>query len=99
MLTLIGLQRSPESQTEELDREYLDTVAVQGRLYQKYSIDQRIYSGPIDDVRRESSVLCIPCLTTHTGRSTATGLPAASLPENVRRPLGLSTHPSAATRA
>ncbi|KAJ5172805.1 hypothetical protein N7492_005398 [Penicillium capsulatum] len=49
MLTLAGVQRSPDSQTEELDREYLDTVAVHGRLYQKYSIDHRIYTGPIDD--------------------------------------------------
>ncbi|KAJ5215428.1 uncharacterized protein N7498_001835 [Penicillium cinerascens] len=40
---------SPDSQTEELDREFLDTITVQGREYQKYSIDNRIYFGPIDD--------------------------------------------------
>lgn len=44
-------QRSPDSQTVELDRQYLDTIFVQGREYQKYAIDHRIYFGPIDDVR------------------------------------------------
>ncbi|KAJ5569614.1 uncharacterized protein N7459_009044 [Penicillium hispanicum] len=40
---------SPDSQTVELDREFLDTVTVQGREYQKYAIDHRIYFGPVDD--------------------------------------------------
>ncbi|CDM31683.1 unnamed protein product [Penicillium roqueforti FM164] len=40
---------SPDSETIELDREYLDTVTVQGREYQKYSIDHRTYFGPVDE--------------------------------------------------
>ncbi|KAJ6125738.1 hypothetical protein N7523_003358, partial [Penicillium sp. IBT 18751x] len=40
---------SPDSQTEELPGELFDTVTVQGREYQKYSIDNRIYFGPVDD--------------------------------------------------
>ncbi|KAJ5671155.1 hypothetical protein N7507_000282, partial [Penicillium longicatenatum] len=44
---------SPDSQTVELDRRYLDTILVQGREYQKYSIDHRIYFGPIDDEEAE----------------------------------------------
>ncbi|KAJ5739446.1 hypothetical protein N7533_012230 [Penicillium manginii] len=40
---------SPDSQTVELDREFLDTVTVHGREYQKYSIDHRLYFGPVDD--------------------------------------------------
>ncbi|CAI7598057.1 unnamed protein product [Penicillium viridicatum] len=41
--------RSPDSQTIELDREYLNTITVQGREYQKYSIDHRTYFGPVDE--------------------------------------------------
>ncbi|KAJ5780291.1 hypothetical protein N7457_005451 [Penicillium paradoxum] len=40
---------NPDSQTVELDRDYLDTVTVQGREYQKYSIDHRTYFGPVDE--------------------------------------------------
>ena len=47
--------RSPDSETIELDREYLDTVTVQGREYQKYSIDHRTYFGPVDEVSRPDS--------------------------------------------
>lgn len=53
MLTHLSSERSPDSQTVELDREFLDTITVQGREYQKYSIEHRTYFGPIDDVRRE----------------------------------------------
>ncbi|KAJ5175960.1 uncharacterized protein N7482_001837 [Penicillium canariense] len=42
---------SPDSQTVELGREFLDTVIVQGREYQKYSTDNRIYFGPVDEVK------------------------------------------------
>ncbi|KAJ5604607.1 hypothetical protein N7510_009761, partial [Penicillium lagena] len=42
-------QRSPDAQTVELDREFLDTITVQGREYQKYAIDHRIYFGPVDE--------------------------------------------------
>lgn len=52
MLTHLSFARSPDSQTVELDREFLDTITVQGREYQKYSIEHRTYFGPIDDVRR-----------------------------------------------
>lgn len=34
-----------------LDSVYLDILTVYNREYQKYSIDRRIYFGPIDDVR------------------------------------------------
>lgn len=47
-LTLMAA-RSPDSQTVELDREYLDTVTFQGREYQKYSIEHRTYFGPVDE--------------------------------------------------
>lgn len=30
---------------------YLDVVIVYGREYQRYSIERRIYFGPIDDVK------------------------------------------------
>ncbi|KAJ5081781.1 hypothetical protein NUU61_010045 [Penicillium alfredii] len=40
---------SPDSQTIELDGEYLDTITVHGREYQKYSIEHRIYFGPVDE--------------------------------------------------
>lgn len=53
--------RSPDSETIELDREYLDTVTVQGREYQKYSIDHRTYFGPVDEVSRPD--LCRGLLT------------------------------------
>lgn len=53
MLTVVlGLQRSPDSQTIELDSEFLETITVQGREYQRFSIDNHVYFGPIDDVRR-----------------------------------------------
>ncbi|KAJ5334059.1 uncharacterized protein N7506_007842 [Penicillium brevicompactum] len=40
---------NPDSQTTELDREFLDTVTVESREYQKYSLDHRTYFGPIDE--------------------------------------------------
>ncbi|KAJ5907660.1 hypothetical protein N7495_000342 [Penicillium taxi] len=45
---------SPDSQTAELDRQFLDTVTIQGREYQKYSIDHNIYFGPVDDEEAQS---------------------------------------------
>lgn len=48
---MILAARNPDSQTTELDREYLDTVTVEGREYQKYSLDHRTYFEPIDEVR------------------------------------------------
>lgn len=57
-LTLITA-RNPDSQTTELDREYLDTVTVQGREYQKYSIDHHTYFGPVDEVRRSDFHGCL----------------------------------------
>ncbi|KAJ5554953.1 hypothetical protein N7461_003423 [Penicillium sp. DV-2018c] len=47
--------RSPDSQTVELDREYLDTITVEGREYQKYSIDHRTYFGPVDESIQEEA--------------------------------------------
>ncbi|KAJ5319980.1 hypothetical protein N7508_000263 [Penicillium antarcticum] len=44
---------SPDSQTIELDREFLDTVTFHGREYQKYSIDNRTYFGPVDEEEAE----------------------------------------------
>ncbi|KAJ5444601.1 uncharacterized protein N7458_008473, partial [Penicillium daleae] len=46
---ILSSSRNPDSQTVELDRQFLDTVTVHGREYQKYSIDNRIYFGPIDE--------------------------------------------------
>ncbi|RJE27057.1 hypothetical protein PHISCL_00642 [Aspergillus sclerotialis] len=40
---------SPDSETVELDHEYLDTITIEGREYQKYAIENRIYFGPVDD--------------------------------------------------
>ena len=57
-LTLMAA-RSPDSQTVELDREYLDTVTVQGREYQKYSIEHRTYFGPVDGVRGLDFYRCL----------------------------------------
>jgi hypothetical protein len=55
-------RRSPNSQTEELDGEYLRTISVQGREYQKYSIDNRISFEPVDDVR---NLLPVHCFKSH----------------------------------
>ncbi|KAF5863161.1 hypothetical protein ETB97_010506 [Aspergillus alliaceus] len=46
---------SPDSQTEALDDEYLDTVTIQGREFQKFSIDHQIFFEPVDEVRSEKS--------------------------------------------
>ncbi|KAL5361055.1 hypothetical protein BJX96DRAFT_80394 [Aspergillus floccosus] len=40
---------SPDSQTEELDEKYLSIVSIQGRDYQKFSIDHRISFEPVDE--------------------------------------------------
>lgn len=53
--------RNPDSQTVELDREFLDTVTVHGREYQKYSINNRIYFDPVDEVRERSGLVTISC--------------------------------------
>lgn len=42
--------RSPESGTVELPRDLLELVTILGRDFQKYSIDNRIYFCPVDDV-------------------------------------------------
>ncbi|OJJ58481.1 hypothetical protein ASPSYDRAFT_89227 [Aspergillus sydowii CBS 593.65] len=44
---------SPNSQTEELDDEYLRTISIQGRDYQQYSIDNKISFEPVDDYEAE----------------------------------------------
>ncbi|KAK2795940.1 hypothetical protein FQN51_009598 [Onygenales sp. PD_10] len=40
---------NPESGTTELDDSYLRLVTYQGREFQKYAVDNRIYFGPVDD--------------------------------------------------
>ncbi|KAL4996941.1 hypothetical protein BDV10DRAFT_99018 [Aspergillus recurvatus] len=42
---------SPNSQTEELNDEYLRVISIQGREYQQYSIDNKISFEPVDEVR------------------------------------------------
>ncbi|KAB8235331.1 S-adenosyl-L-methionine-dependent methyltransferase [Aspergillus alliaceus] len=44
---------SPDSQTEALDDEYLDTVTIQGREFQKFSIDHQIFFEPVDEEEAE----------------------------------------------
>ncbi|KAE8349166.1 S-adenosyl-L-methionine-dependent methyltransferase [Aspergillus coremiiformis] len=39
---------SPDSQTEALDDKYLDTTFIQGREFQKFSIDHQIFFEPVD---------------------------------------------------
>ncbi|PGH27955.1 hypothetical protein AJ80_00209 [Polytolypa hystricis UAMH7299] len=41
--------RNPESGTVALDGAYLATISHQGREFQKYSIDNRIYFAPVDE--------------------------------------------------
>ncbi|OJJ32197.1 hypothetical protein ASPWEDRAFT_53883 [Aspergillus wentii DTO 134E9] len=48
-MTYHALRRDPDTQTVELDDEYLDTISFQGREYQKYSVNHRISFGPVDD--------------------------------------------------
>ncbi|KAL5336185.1 S-adenosyl-L-methionine-dependent methyltransferase [Aspergillus crustosus] len=43
----------PARSTEELDEEYVRTISVQGREFQKYSIDNGISFEPIDDDEAE----------------------------------------------
>lgn len=42
--------RNPESGTTELDESFLEVITYQGREFQKYSVENAIYFGPIDDV-------------------------------------------------
>ncbi|KAK2759516.1 hypothetical protein FQN54_002995 [Arachnomyces sp. PD_36] len=44
---------TPEAGTTELDHSYLETVTIQGREFQSYSINHRIYFGPVDDDEAE----------------------------------------------
>ncbi|KAL4957131.1 S-adenosyl-L-methionine-dependent methyltransferase [Aspergillus filifer] len=44
---------SPTSQTEDLDDEYLRTISIQGREYQRYSIENGISFEPVDDDEAE----------------------------------------------
>ncbi|KAL4916958.1 S-adenosyl-L-methionine-dependent methyltransferase [Aspergillus aurantiobrunneus] len=44
---------SPNSQTEELDDEYLRTISIQGREYQQYSIENKISFEPVDEDEAE----------------------------------------------
>ncbi|OJD18813.1 hypothetical protein AJ78_01220 [Emergomyces pasteurianus Ep9510] len=41
--------RNPESGTTELDESFLELITYQGREYQKYSVENAIYFGPVDD--------------------------------------------------
>ncbi|KAK1140425.1 hypothetical protein N8T08_010371 [Aspergillus melleus] len=47
------MSRSPDSQTEELDDIYRDTVTIHRREYQKYSIDHQISLQPVDEEEAE----------------------------------------------
>ncbi|KAJ5484044.1 hypothetical protein N7539_005840 [Penicillium diatomitis] len=40
--------RDPDEETVELDRKFLDLITVQGREFQRHSIENHIYFGPID---------------------------------------------------
>ncbi|OXV10883.1 hypothetical protein Egran_01356 [Elaphomyces granulatus] len=42
-----------ESDTEDLDGDLMELVTVHGRDFQRYSIDRRIYFGPVDDDEME----------------------------------------------
>ncbi|RDW90823.1 uncharacterized protein DSM5745_02598 [Aspergillus mulundensis] len=44
---------SPNSQTEELDDEYLRVISIQGREYQQYSIDNKVSFEPVDEDEAE----------------------------------------------
>ncbi|KAE8147447.1 S-adenosyl-L-methionine-dependent methyltransferase [Aspergillus avenaceus] len=44
---------SPDSQTEALDVSYLETVTIQERKYQKFSIDHKIAFEPVDEEEAE----------------------------------------------
>ncbi|EPS28177.1 hypothetical protein PDE_03123 [Penicillium oxalicum 114-2] len=54
MKSLMMNTMDPDEETVELDRKFLDITTVQGREYQKYSIDNRIYFGPVDDEEAQS---------------------------------------------
>ncbi|PGH10984.1 hypothetical protein AJ79_05135 [Helicocarpus griseus UAMH5409] len=41
--------KNPESGTTELDESFLELVTYQGREFQKYSVENNIYLGPVDD--------------------------------------------------
>ncbi|KAL4987232.1 S-adenosyl-L-methionine-dependent methyltransferase [Aspergillus falconensis] len=47
------LRRSPTSQTEELNDEYIRVISIQGREYQQYSIDNKISFEPVDEDEAE----------------------------------------------
>lgn len=44
---------NPEPETVALDSAYLETVTIQNREYQRYSIENRVYFEPIDDAEAE----------------------------------------------
>ncbi|KAL4903665.1 hypothetical protein BDW74DRAFT_179658 [Aspergillus multicolor] len=44
---------SPNSQTEELDDEYLRVISIQGRQYQQYSIENKVSFEPVDEDEAE----------------------------------------------
>lgn len=48
------LSRNPDDETVELDQQYQDVVTVFGRDFQRYSVFNRIYFGPVDDVREST---------------------------------------------
>ncbi|KAB8256985.1 S-adenosyl-L-methionine-dependent methyltransferase [Aspergillus pseudonomiae] len=44
---------SPDSETEALDAVYLETVTIQSRVFQKFSIDHQIFFEPVDGEEAE----------------------------------------------
>ncbi|KAE8336952.1 hypothetical protein BDV24DRAFT_140858 [Aspergillus arachidicola] len=44
---------SPDSETEALDDVYLETVAIQSRVFQRFSIDHQIFFEPVDGEEAE----------------------------------------------
>lgn len=52
LMSVFSHEGNPDSETEELDRAFLETVTIRDREYQKYAIDRRIYFEPVDEVRQ-----------------------------------------------
>ena len=51
------LTRDPQRDTTEVDLQYLETVTIHDRDFQKYSVDNSIHFVPVDEVSEHPQLL------------------------------------------
>ena len=84
------LTRDPQRDTTDVDPQYLETVTIHDRDFQKYSIDNSIHLVPVDEVSKRHSFSSARAQSV-LGRGISAGDSTPIVQRRVRRTAHLST--------